>query len=41
MASRRAQTISVSKLVASVDKAVAQAVVRKGIPLEGETLINR
>ena len=41
MASRRAQSISVSKLLASVDKAVAQAVARKDIPLQGKTLINR
>jgi hypothetical protein len=42
MASKRAQTVSVSKLVASIDKAVAQAAARrKGVPLEGETLINR
>jgi hypothetical protein len=41
MASRRAQTISVSKLVASIDKAVAQAAAQKGVPLQGETLINR
>jgi hypothetical protein len=41
MASRKAQAVSVSKLIASVDKAVAQAAKRQGVALGGETLINR
>jgi len=41
MASRKAQTVSISKLVSSIDKAVAQAASKKGISVTGETLINR
>lgn len=41
MASRKAQVISVSKLISSIDKAVAQAARKQGIALDGETLINR
>jgi hypothetical protein len=41
MASRKVQTISVSRLISSVDKAVAQAARSKGVTLEGRTLITR
>ncbi len=41
MASRKAQTISVSKLIASVDKAVEQATRKQGTSLAGPTLITR
>jgi hypothetical protein len=41
MASRKAQAVSVSKLISSIDKAVAQAARKQGVALGGETLINR
>jgi hypothetical protein len=41
MASRKVQTISVSRLMSAVDKAVAQAARNKGVTLEGPTVINR
>ena len=41
MASRKAQTVSVSKLVSSVDKAILRAAGKPGVGLGGETLINR
>lgn len=41
MASRRVQTVSVSKLVSSIDKAIAQTAQRQGVKLGGETVINR
>jgi hypothetical protein len=39
MASRKVQTISVSRLISSIDKAVAQAAKSKGVTLEGNTVI--
>lgn len=41
MAARKAQTISISKLVSSVDKAVEAAARKQGVSLGGPTLINR
>ncbi|MEJ1966827.1 MAG: hypothetical protein WDO56_36925 [Gammaproteobacteria bacterium] len=41
MASRKAQTISVSKLISSIDKAVALAAKKRGVAVGGDTLINR
>jgi hypothetical protein len=41
MASRKVQTISVSRLISSIDKAVAQATRGKGFTLEGRTVITR
>jgi len=41
MASRKAQTVSVSKLVSSIDRAVAMASKKHAVAVGGETLINR
>jgi len=41
MAIRKAQKVSVSKLVSSIDKAVKRAAGQQGVTLAGTTVINR
>ena len=41
MTSRKVQTVSVSKLISSIDKAIAHTAQRQGVKLGGETVINR